>query len=84
MPLVTADVIKDVFTAEEKQAMIRGVMDAIVEQGEALRDQTSVRIMEVQQGDWGTSGQLLGAADVVAAGECRLPDQSPVSQEGVA
>jgi 4-oxalocrotonate tautomerase len=67
MPLVTIDVIRDVFTPEEKQAMIRGVTEAMIAvEGEALREKTWVRIMEVQQGDWGIGGQLLGAADVHA------------------
>jgi len=67
MPLVTIDVIKDVFTAEEKRQMIKGVTEAmIVVEGEKLRDKTWVRIMEVEQGDWGIGGHLLGAADVHA------------------
>ena len=67
MPLVTIDVIKDVFTTEEKHSMIRGVTDALLAvEGEALRDKTWVRIIEVEQGDWGIGGQLLTAADVHA------------------
>lgn len=53
MPLVTIDVIKDVFTPEQKQEMIRKVTDTMVGiEGEALRGVTWVRIMEVEQGDW--------------------------------
>lgn len=67
MPLVTIDVIKDVFTLEEKRELIQGVTEAMIAvEGEALRDKTWVRIMEVEQGDWGIGGQLLGAADVKA------------------
>ncbi|MBO9516497.1 MAG: tautomerase family protein [Porphyrobacter sp.] len=67
MPLVTIDVIKDVFTTEEKRAMIKGVTEAMIAvEGERLRDKTWVRITEVQQGDWGIGGTLLGAADVQA------------------
>ena len=67
MPLVTIDVIKDVFTPAQKQDMIRKVTDAMVGiEGEALRGVTWVRIMEVEQGDWAIGGQCLGAADVHA------------------
>lgn len=65
MPLVTIDVIKDVFTTEEKGRMIKGVTEAMIAvEGEGMRDKTWVRITEVAQGDWGIGGQLLGAADV--------------------
>lgn len=65
MPLVTIDVIKDVFTRDEKAEMIKGVTEAMIAvEGEALRDKTWVRILEVEQGDWGIGGQLLGAADI--------------------
>ncbi|MAP96243.1 MAG: 4-oxalocrotonate tautomerase [Ponticaulis sp.] len=67
MPLVTVDVIKDVFTQEQKAEIIAKLTDAMVElEGEALRPVTWVRIMEVEQGDWGIGGQLLGAKDVHA------------------
>jgi 4-oxalocrotonate tautomerase len=67
MPLVTIDVIKDVFTAEEKHAMISGVTEAMIAvEGEGMRDKTWVRITEVEQGDWAIGGQRLGAADVQA------------------
>ncbi len=65
MPLVTVDVIKDVFTLAQKEKIIRKVTDAMVSvEGEALRSVTWVRIMEVEQGDWGIGGQLLKARDV--------------------
>ena len=67
MPLVTIDVIKDVFTDEQKQAIISNVTDAMVAvEGEAMRPVTWVRIMEVEQGDWGIGGKMLTAADVHA------------------
>ena len=67
MPLVTIDVIKDVFTAEQKQEIISKVTDTMVGiEGEALRGVTWVRIVEVEQGDWGIGGQTLTAADVQA------------------
>ncbi len=65
MPLVTIDVIKDVFTPSQKRDLIEKVTDAMVSvEGEALRGVTWVRIQEIQQGDWGIGGNLLTAADV--------------------
>ncbi|MET0587392.1 MAG: tautomerase family protein [Novosphingobium sp.] len=67
MPLVTIDVIKDVFTPAEKRQIIHNVTEAMIAvEGEAMRPVTWVRIMEVEQGDWGIGGKLLGAADVHA------------------
>lgn len=67
MPLVTIDVIKDVFNDDQKEQLIHKVTEAMIEvEGEAMRPVTWVRIMEVEQGDWGIGGKLLGAADVHA------------------
>ncbi|MEL1250813.1 tautomerase family protein [Aurantiacibacter gilvus] len=67
MPLVTIDVIKDVFTEEQKHELIDNVTEAMVKvEGEAMRPVTWVRIMEVEQGDWAIGGQRLGASDVHA------------------
>lgn len=65
MPLVTIDVIKDVFTAEEKAELIENVTEAMIKvEGEGMRQVTWVRIMEVEQGDWAIGGNRLGASDV--------------------
>ena len=72
MPLVTIDVIKDVFTAPKKRELIEKVTEAMVSvEGEAMRPVTWVRINEIEQGDWAIGGQLLNAASVhaMAAGE---------------
>lgn len=67
MPLVTVEVIKDVFTPAQKQDIIRKVTDTMVGiEGEGLRPHTWVRIVEIEQGDWGIGGQPLGAAEVKA------------------
>jgi 4-oxalocrotonate tautomerase len=67
MPLVTIDVIKNVFTPKQKQALIAGVTDAMVAvEGEAMRPITWVRIKEVEEGDWGIGGNTPSAADVKA------------------
>lgn len=65
MPLVTIDVIKDVFTPSEKQQMIAKVTEAMIAvEGEALRGVTWVRINEFESGDWAIGGQALTAVDV--------------------
>jgi 4-oxalocrotonate tautomerase len=72
MPLVTIEVIKDVFTPHQKRDLIEKVTDAMVAvEGEAMRAVTWVRVQEIQQGDWGIGGKTLRAADVhaLAAGK---------------
>ena len=67
MPLVTIDVIKDVFTPSQKRDLIANVTEAMIAvEGEAMRGVTWVRIAEFEQGDWGIGGKLLRAADVPA------------------
>jgi 4-oxalocrotonate tautomerase len=67
MPLVTVEVIKDVFTPAQKRDIIEKVTNAMVAvEGEALRGVTWVRVQEIQQGDWGIGGKTLSAADVHA------------------
>jgi 4-oxalocrotonate tautomerase len=67
MPMVTIDVIKDVFTPEKKAQLIEKVTDAMVAvEGEALRQVTWVRIQEFEQGDWAVGGNRLDAATVHA------------------
>ena len=65
MPLVTIDVIKDVFTPEQKKSMIEKVTDAMVAvEGDAMRPVTWVKINEIEQGDWAIGGKCLNAAGV--------------------
>ena len=67
MPLVTIDVIKDVFTPAQKTALIQEVTEAMVRvEGENLRGVTWVKINEVEGGDWAIGGQPLAAGDVQA------------------
>lgn len=67
MPLITIEVIKDVFTPRQKRDLIEKVTEACVAvEGEALRDVTWVRVQEIEQGDWGIGGKTLTAADVHA------------------
>lgn len=72
MPMVTIDVIKDVFTPEQKQKLIARVTEAMIEvEGEGMRPVTWVRIQEFAGGDWAVGGKALRAADVhaLAAGK---------------
>lgn len=67
MPLVTIDVIKDVFSPRQKQDLITKVTEAMIAvEGEAMRGVTWVVLKEVQEGDWGVGGKMLTAADVHA------------------
>lgn len=67
MPLVTIDVIKNVFTPQQKEQLIEKVTSAMVEvEGENMRPVTWVRINEFEGGDWAIGGQRLSATDVLA------------------
>lgn len=72
MPLVTIDVIKDVFTPSQKRDLIEKVTDAMVAvEGESLRGVTWVRVQEFEQGDWAIGGKALSAADVQALAKAK-------------
>ena len=67
MPLVTIDVIKDVFTPTQKNELITKVTEAMIAvEGEKMRPVTWVRINEFEQGDWAIGGKALRATDVHA------------------
>ena len=67
MPMVTIDVIKDVFTPAQKQQLIAKVTDAMIAvEGENMRGVTWVRIQEFESGDWAIGGKPLTTADVHA------------------
>lgn len=67
MPLVTIDVIKDVFTPRQKQDLIEKVTEAMITvEGESMRPVTWVRINEIAEGDWAIGGKRLRASDVHA------------------
>ncbi len=72
MPMVTIDVIKDVFTPVQKQQLIARVTDAMIAvEGENMRGVTWVRIQEFESGDWAIGGKALQSSDVraLAAGK---------------
>ena len=65
MALVTIDVVKDVFTPEQKKEMIERVTEAMLAvEGEAMRHVTWVKLNEIDH--WAVGGQLLNAAAVRA------------------
>ena len=67
MPLIEVNVIKDVFTPEQKHQIITKLTDTMVEiEGENLRPVTWCVIREVASGDWGIAGNALTTADVRA------------------
>ena len=67
MPMVTIDVIKDVFTPAQKQQLISKVTDAMIAvEGENMRGVTWVRIQEFESGDWALGGKALQSSDVRA------------------
>ena len=67
MPLIEVNVIKDVFTTEQKHEIITRLTDTLVEiEGENMRPVTWCVIREVASGDWGIAGNPLTTADVKA------------------
>ena len=65
MPFVNVKVIKGVFDADQKQAMIEKLTDTMVDiEGEAMRPVTWVTVEEVESGDWGIGGKALTTQDV--------------------
>ena len=67
MPHIQVHAIKDVFSREQKQEVIRRLTDTLVEiEGEAMRGVTWVTFHEVESGDWGIGGKPLTTADVRA------------------
>jgi 4-oxalocrotonate tautomerase len=67
MPLVNVKLIEGVFTATQKQEMIRKLTDTMVSiEGENMRQVTCVIIEEVESGDWGIGGNPLTTNHVKA------------------
>jgi len=65
MPLITINVIENVFNKEQKREMIEKVTDAMVSiEGEAMRGVTWVVVKDVKEGEWGIGGQPLDSGAV--------------------
>ena len=67
VPLVNVKVIEGVFSADQKQEMVRRLTHAMVDiEGEKMRPVTWVVVEEVRSGDRGIGGQPMGTADIKA------------------
>jgi 4-oxalocrotonate tautomerase len=65
--LIQVKVIKGVFTAPQKQAIVERLTEAMVEvEVEDLRQLTWCVLEEVTSGEWGIGGHILTADDVKA------------------
>ncbi|MBT3045742.1 MAG: 4-oxalocrotonate tautomerase [gamma proteobacterium symbiont of Ctena orbiculata] len=65
MPLITVNLIENVFSPEDKVQMIEKLTNAMVEiEGENMRSVTWVKIEEVPEGQWGIGGNAMTAAMV--------------------
>lgn len=63
MPLVTITAPKDVFSEEQKAAMIDKVTEAMIDvEGEAFRDKTWVVYEEVPTGNFAIGGKVIDPA----------------------
>ena len=72
MPFVNVKVIEGVFSASQKEEIVRKVTDAMVEiEGESMRPVTWVVVEEAASGNWGIGGTPMHTADVraLAAGQ---------------
>ena len=67
MPLVNVKLVEGVFSAEQKQRIVRDLTETMVAiEGENMRPVTWVLVEEVKSGDWGIAGNPLSTADVKA------------------
>ncbi len=72
MPLINVKLVEGVFSAAQKQEIIRKLTDTMVSiEGENMRPVTWVVVEEVKSGDWGIAGNLLTTEYVkaIAAGK---------------
>jgi 4-oxalocrotonate tautomerase len=67
MPIIEVHAIRNVFSNQQKKAVIEKLTDAMVElEGEKMRGVTWVTFHEVDEGAWGIGGRVLTANDVKA------------------
>lgn len=60
MPLVTINVIENVFSDSQKKEIIEKVTDVLASiEGESMRSLIWVVVDEVPEGNWGIGGQVL-------------------------
>ena len=62
MPLITVNLIENVFSKDQKAQIIEKITNTMVEiEGENMRQVTWVKIEEVAEGQWGIGGTPLTA-----------------------
>ena len=67
MPLLNVKLIEGVFSAAQKQEMVRKLTDTMVSiEGENLRAVTWVVIEEIKSREWGVGGHALTTSEVKA------------------
>jgi 4-oxalocrotonate tautomerase len=67
VPLINVKLIEGVFSAGQKQEIVRKLTDTMVSiEGENMRPVTWVVVEEVKSGDWGIGGNPLSTGDVKA------------------
>jgi len=67
MPLINVKVLEGVFSATQKQDIIRKLTDTMVSiEGENFRSITWVVVEEVKSGSWGIGGNALTTEDAKA------------------
>lgn len=58
MLIVTIDLISGAYTPSQKRNLIHRVNEAVLEiEGEIMRDQVSVKINEINSGEWAVGGR---------------------------
>ena len=66
MPSIEIQVMKGVFSNDEKSEIIRKVTKAFGEvSGKTIERGTSVRVLEVESGSWGYGGNVLTSSDAL-------------------
>jgi 4-oxalocrotonate tautomerase len=76
MPLIQVKVMDGVYTAQQKQAIVERLSEAMVEiAGEDMRRLTWCVVEEVASGEWGIGGQTLTADDIRALARGAAPGE---------
>ena len=67
MPLVNVKLVEGVFSAQQKQQIVRDLTETMVAiEGENMRQVTWVLVEALKSGDWGIAGDPKTTADVQA------------------
>jgi 4-oxalocrotonate tautomerase len=70
MSIADIHLVEGVFSATQKDQIIKDITDTLVKhEGEAARNTTLVIIREVKSGDWGRGGVGLTADAIIRANE---------------